>query len=122
MITIQLFRTFIPRSRLLVVSLLLAAFLISCSGKRYTRQGAIENFEERETEMMQLVEYFRKQKPGKNEVFFEPDGNRYTISISIPGWAIHPEYPLEAGRNMRLKSAEMDTFLRKLNWTHNAVS
>jgi hypothetical protein len=94
---------------------------ISCSSKSYSRQETIENFEKKEKEILLLADYFTHLKADSNEVSFQPNGNRYTISIGLPNWAISPEHPYNAGRDMKINSTKMDTLLRMLGWTANTV-
>jgi hypothetical protein len=108
-------------SKFLIAAALIATLLVGCSRPSYTRQEVIDNFKNHEAGIMELAAYFKKQKPGENEVFFKPDGNRYTISIGIPGWAIHPDHPHDVGRDIRLNSARMDNMLIRLNWTKQTV-
>lgn len=93
----------------------------SCSSKRVTRQGTIDNFKRNEEQIRELSGYFLKLKTDSNEIFFEPHSNRYTISIGLPNWAVDPDHPYKVGRDIKLKSAEMDTFLKALGWTTNTV-
>lgn len=108
--------------------LLLAAFIAilsvvetSCIDKHITREETVNNFEENSKQIMELADYFWKVKMDSNEVFFKPLKNRYTISIAHPNWAISPDKPYHAGRDMRLDSEEMSSFLKKLGWTTNTV-
>jgi hypothetical protein len=93
----------------------------SCYSRHYTRQETIENFERNGTQILELADYFMKLKPDSNEIYFEPHVNRYTISIALPNWAITPNHPSNAGRNMKIESDEMNAFLKTLGWTTNTV-
>jgi len=93
----------------------------SCSGKGYSRQETIDNFKKREKEILTLADYFTTLKPNCNEIFFEPEGNRYTISIAPADWAILPEHPYKAGSNMKINSVEMASFLKTLDWTTKTI-
>jgi hypothetical protein len=108
-------------SKLLLLPVLVALFSAGCSRPSYSRQEVIDNFKNHEADIMKLADYFRNHKPENNEVFFEPDGNRYALSIGLPGWAIHPDHPNDVGRDMRLNAAKMDTMLAKLKWTKQTV-
>ncbi len=94
---------------------------MSCSNRSYSRQETIENFEKNEKEILLLADYFMHVKPDSNEVLFKPNGNRYTISIGLPNWAITPQHPYNAGRDMKINSDKMDTLLSILGWTTNTV-
>lgn len=100
---------------------ILSFFESSCRDSHITKEETINNFAENSKQIMELAAYFLKLKPDSNEVFFKPSKNRYTISIAQPNWAISPDYPYNAGRDMRMDSEQMRSFLETLGWTPNTV-
>lgn len=90
--------------------------------KHYTRDEAMQNFDQREKAIYDLADYFRKHKPADHEVFFEPGRKRYSLSIGLPGWAIMEKYPNKAGTRIKLGSAKMDELLTTLGWTRETVT
>ena len=110
-------------NRVLLITLILSILIVnvSCFSKSYSRQETIENFEKRGKDILVLTDYFTTLKTDSSEIFFEPEGNRYTISIAPANWAIIPEHPYNAGRSMKINSSEMGTFLRTLGWTTNTI-
>jgi hypothetical protein len=110
-------------NRLVTIAFLFIAISIgdvSCS-RNYSRQETIENYKKNEKAILVLADYFWHLKKDSNEVFFEPHSNRYTISIALPNWAISPEHPYDAGRDMKINSPEMKDFLSKLGWSTASV-
>lgn len=111
-------------NRLFHIAVLLTILFIvetSCVDKHITRDDTINNYEKNSKQIMELAAYFLKLKPDSNEVFFKSSKNRYTISIAQPYWAISPDYPYNAGRDMRMDSEQMRSFLKTLDWTTNTV-
>jgi hypothetical protein len=111
-------------SRLFQKAVLIGFFFIvgtSCTNKQITREDTINNYEKNSIQIMELAAYFWKLKPDSNEIFFKPSKNVYTISIAQPGWAISPDKPYNAGRDMLLASDEMKTYLKTLGWTTNTI-
>lgn len=90
--------------------------------KNYSAAEAIQNFNEREEEIMDLADYFRKQLPADHEVSFSGMKLRFDLSIGLPRWAVMEKFPNKHGSNLKINSADANIFLSEISWTSSTVT
>jgi hypothetical protein len=97
------------------------AALSGAFDKHYSVDEAIHNYNDREKEILNLADYFRRNKPANHEVFFSAQKKRFNLSIGLPSWAVMEKFPNRHGSNLKLETAEAETLLSELGWTDNIV-
>lgn len=91
--------------------------------KKYSRKDAIANYNKREKQITDLVNYFKSKIPDNKTIAFglgESD-NSFNIGIALPGGAVDKNYPNIGGSNLKLNSDKMDSLLVILNWTNETI-
>lgn len=91
--------------------------------KKYSRKDAIENYNKREKEITDLVNYFTSIVPANKDVTFGfgKDNNRFDIGIALPNGAVDATRPNIGGSNLKLNSDKTDSILALLNWSNETV-
>ncbi|HEV7782269.1 MAG TPA: hypothetical protein VGO58_13440 [Chitinophagaceae bacterium] len=99
------------------------SFLFNNSRSTYTKDQAIANFNKKEKELYELVNYFRSIKPEEKEIMFGLGDNQQQFHIYIgPGnWLTDQNHRMKEGVNIKAHSAEGDSILRSIQWDDEKV-
>ena len=97
------------------------AALSGAFDKHYSADEAIQNYNDKEKEILDLADYLRRHRPVNHEVFFGTKKGRFNLSIGLPGWAVMQKFQNRHGSNLKLKTVEADTLLSEIGWTSKTV-
>jgi len=94
------------------------------SEKKHSKKDAIENYNKREKEIIELVEYFTSKVPDNKDVSFGLGGNdnQFDIGVSAANGIIDSNYPIIGGSNLELHSRKADSALSLLSWSDETVN
>jgi len=71
------------------------AALSGAFDKHYSVDEAIQNYNGREKDILDLADYFRRHKPANHELFFSAEKQRFNLSIGLPSWAVMEKFQID---------------------------
>jgi hypothetical protein len=86
-------------------------------GKYYSKQDAIDNYNQRTQQIVDLAVFINKVVPTGKTVDIEFDGNKRVAIFHVVDNGTN-----DSNWDLKINSAKVDTLLNKLSWTHQTLT